>query len=257
MITHASLFTGIGGFDLASRWRGYKNVFQCEKDEFCQKVLKRRFPECELYEDIRQFDARKYEGQISILTGGFPCQPFSWAGKRAGTKDDRYLWTEMLRIIREVKPKIVIGENVLGIISLALGEVLASLESESYAAETFIIPACAVNAPHRRDRIWIVAYACPMGDNARPKVTADAARVRSKSLAHKTTTEQHTGNNNTRFVQFQDKWHFTKSGVCGRNDGVSDRVDRVAALGNAIVPQMAYEIFGLIENTFACSRGIE
>lgn len=286
-IKHASLFTGIGGFDLAAKWRGYENVFQCEINEWCQKLLKQNFPECELYDNIKTFNATKYEGQITILTGGFPCQPFSVAGKRKGTEDERYLWFEMLRIIREVKPKIVIGENVPGIIGLALGEVLTSLENEGYTTQPFIIPACAVNAPHKRDRIWIVAYSNEIGcqneqkgheqtdtDEKRHLETKEQSGFTeqrgfgeygnnvSQEFATNTESSGQQGSINgqrekqlwgsyTGIIQFKTGWDFTKPGVCGRNDGVSDRVDRIEALGNAIVPQVAYEIFGLVENLIA------
>jgi len=155
---HASLFSGIGGFDLAAEWMGWTNVFNCEIDSFCRKVLNYYWPDTESYTDIKTTSFRQYEGKIDILTGGFPCQGFSYAGKRKGKDDDRYLWPYMLRTIRQVKPTWVIGENVPGIINLALDTVLSDLEKEGYTCQTFNIPACAINAPHRRSRIWIVAY---------------------------------------------------------------------------------------------------
>ena len=155
---HASLFSGIGGFDLAAEWMGWTNIFNCEIDPFCRKVLNYYWPDTESYTDIKTTSFRQYEGKIDILTGGFPCQGFSYAGKRKGKDDDRYLWPYMLRTIRQVKPTWVIGENVPGIINLALDTVLSDLEKEGYTCQTFNIPACAVNAPHRRSRIWIVAY---------------------------------------------------------------------------------------------------
>jgi DNA (cytosine-5)-methyltransferase 1 len=157
-MNHASLFSGIGGFDLASKWMGWNNIFAVEKDIDCRKVLSKNFPDVNLYEDIKEFKGEKYAGAIDIISGGFPCQGFSFAGKRKGKEDDRYLWPEMLRVIREIKPTYVLGENVPGIISLALDTVLTDLENEGYACQTFIIPACAVNAIHRRDRVWILAY---------------------------------------------------------------------------------------------------
>src|ERR1700753_3157416 len=114
---HGSLFSGIGGFDLAASWMGWENVFQCEKDEFCQRLLKFYWPKAKLYEDVREFDGRSYKGAIDVLSGGFPCQPFSNAGKRRGTADDSYLWPEMHRIIAEVRPRWVVGENVLGLVN--------------------------------------------------------------------------------------------------------------------------------------------
>ena len=156
-MNHASLFSGIGGFDLAASWTGWDNIFQVEKDPFCQKVLAKNFPDTKRYGDIYEFDGKEYTGTVDILTGGFPCQPFSVAGQQRGTDDDRYLWPEMLRVIREIKPRWIVGENVTGIIKLALDQVISDLEAEGYTTETFVVPACAVNAPHRRDRIWIVA----------------------------------------------------------------------------------------------------
>jgi DNA (cytosine-5)-methyltransferase 1 len=110
-MNHASLFSGIGGFDLAAREVGWNNVFQCEIDPFCQSVLKYYFPKTVLYEDIKRTDSTSWKGKIDVLTGGFPCQPFSVAGQRKGADDDRYLWPEMLRVIRETRPLWVIGEN--------------------------------------------------------------------------------------------------------------------------------------------------
>ena len=162
MLTHGSLFSGIGGFDLASEWMGWKNVFHCEYDPFCQKVLKHHFPNSKLYKDVRKFDATNYLGRVDILTGGFPCQPFSNAGLRKGTEDERHLWPSMLRIIREVSPRYVVGENVRGLLNwsggLVFEEVCADLENEGYEVTPYLLPACGKNAPHRRDRIWFVAY---------------------------------------------------------------------------------------------------
>jgi len=162
MLTHGSLFSGIGGFDLASEWMGWKNVFHCEYDPFCQKVLKHHFPNSKLYKDVRKFDATNYLGRVDILTGGFPCQPFSTSGKRLGTEDERHLWPEMLRVIREVSPKYVVGENVRGLLSwsggLVFEEVCADLEAEGYEVTPYLLPAAGVGScPHRRDRIWFIA----------------------------------------------------------------------------------------------------
>lgn len=161
-MTHASLFSGIGGFDLAAEWAGWTNMFNCEIDGFCRKVLKYHFPNAQQYADIRTTDFTVWRGRIDVLTGGFPCQPFSLAGKRRGTEDDRYLCPEMLRAIREIRPEWVVGENVYGFVNWSKGlvfeQVCADLENEGYAVQPFILPACAVDAPHRRDRVWIVAH---------------------------------------------------------------------------------------------------
>lgn len=162
-MTHGSLFSGIGGFDLAAHWLGWQNIFQCEKDEWCRKVLAKNFPNANRYEDIKDFNAKKYNGAIDVISGGFPCQPFSVAGKQRGKEDDRYLWGEMLRVIGEVEPSFVVGENVTGIIGMALDTVLSDLEAQGYTTETFIIPACGKNAWHKRDRVWIVAYTNSLG----------------------------------------------------------------------------------------------
>jgi DNA (cytosine-5)-methyltransferase 1 len=159
---HGSLFSGIGGFDLAAQWMGWDNVFHCEINSFGRKVLKYYWPKAISYEDITKTDFTIHRGKIDILTGGFPCQPYSTAGKRLGKEDDRHLWPEMLRAIREIQPRWIVGENVRGLVSwnggMVFEEVQADLEDEGYEVQPFILPACAVNAPHRRDRVWFIAY---------------------------------------------------------------------------------------------------
>jgi len=162
-LSHGSLFSGIGGFDLAAQWMGWNNIFQVEKDDWCRKVLAKNFPKTERFSDIKDFTGYEYTNRINVISGGFPCQPFSVAGQRKGKDDDRYLWEEMLRVIATIKPTYVVGENVTGIIGLALDTVLSDLEAQNYTTETFIIPACGKNAWHRRDRVWIVAYANSIG----------------------------------------------------------------------------------------------
>lgn len=154
---HIDLFSGIGGFALACRWNGIETVQFVEIDPFCQKVLNKNFPGVPIHDDIKTF---KYDGDPPfILTGGFPCQPFSCAGKRRGKEDDRYLWPEMLRVVSEAKPRWVIGENVAGFINMGLDQCVSDLENQGYEVQAFVIPACAVGAPHRRDRVWICAHA--------------------------------------------------------------------------------------------------
>lgn len=159
---HASLFSGIGGFDLAADRMGWQNVFNCEIDPFCRKVLAYHFPDAKQYEDVKTTDFTIYRGHIDVLTGGFPCQPFSLAGKRKGSDDNRYLWPEMLRAIREIEPRWVVGENVFGIVNWSDGmvfeQVQSDLEDAGYEVQPYIIPACAVDAPHRRGRVWFVAH---------------------------------------------------------------------------------------------------
>ena len=153
------LFSGIGGFSLGLESVGMQTVGFCEQDKFCQKVLNKHWPNVPIHEDITKLDGRAYRHTVELVCGGFPCQPFSVAGEQRGAEDDRALWPEMLRVIREVQPTWVIGENVSGIINMELDNVLSDLEAEGYAAQTFVIPACAVDAQHRRDRVWVVAHA--------------------------------------------------------------------------------------------------
>lgn len=166
-MTHASLFSGIGGFDLAAEWAGWTNVFNCEIDPFCRKVLKYHFPNAEQYDDIRTIDFTVWRDRIDVLTGGFPCQPFSVAGKRRGTGDDRYLWPEMLGSVREIRPRWVVGENVLGIVDwsggLVFEQVCSDMEDEGYEVRPFVLPACGVDAPHLRYRTFIVAHRADSG----------------------------------------------------------------------------------------------
>ena len=152
------LFSGIGGFSLGLEWAGMSTVAMCEKDPYCRKILAKHWPDLTIHEDIRNLDGKEYRNSIDLVAGGFPCQPFSVAGKRKGADDDRHLWPEMLRVIKEAKPRWVIGENVFGFINMALDDVQADLEREHYEVRKFVLPAVAVDARHRRDRIILIAY---------------------------------------------------------------------------------------------------
>jgi len=228
------LFSGIGGFSLAARWAGIDTVAFCEKDTYCQKVLKKNFPEIPIFSDIKKLKRSDINGTTDIITGGFPCQPFSIAGRKKGTEDDRDLWPEMLRVIQEYQPTWVVGENVANFVSMAFQRTKTNLESEGYEVQPFIIPACCVNAPHKRDRVWIVAYA-----------------------NNKRFSRFQQPNPNT--VQSRKKTRFTLGGFnydyemgypnipksIRVDDGIPPRlgrVNRVKGLGNAIVPQVAYQI---------------
>lgn len=185
-MTHASLCTGIGACELAATWMGWENLFSCEIDEFCNKVLKYHYPKATHYGNIFEQDFREWRGQVDVLTAGFPCQVYSLAGKRLGDKDDRYLWPQVLRVIEEVRPTWFVGENVAGILSMvltgeevkvgsytdvcgesytmhetrqvyAVEQIKRDLESIGYSLQPVVIPACAVGAPHRRDRVWFIA----------------------------------------------------------------------------------------------------
>ena len=153
--THLDLFSGIGGFALAAGWAGFKTIGFCDNEPYAQAVLKKHWPDVPIHGDIKTLDGTAYRG-VTLLTGGFPCQPFSNAGKRRGKDDDRYLWPQMLRVIQEARPDWIVGENVVGIIGLALDQVLSDLEKEGYEVEAIIVPACGVDANHRRNRVWIV-----------------------------------------------------------------------------------------------------
>lgn len=164
MITHLSLFSGIGGLDLAAEWAGLKTVAQCEWAEYPAKVLEKHWPDVPRWKDIRtltggSFYERTGLRTVDVISGGFPCQPFSIAGKQRGREDDRYLWPEMVRVIKELRPAWVIGENVAGIVRMALADILSELEACGYRTRAFLIPACAVGARHRRYRVAIVGYA--------------------------------------------------------------------------------------------------
>ena len=207
-MTHGSLFSGIGGFDLAAEWMGWENVFHCEMNDFLRPVLNYYWPNAISYEDITKTDFTIHRGRIDILTGGFPCQPYSAAGKRLGTADDRHLWPEMLRAIREIQPKWVVGENVFGLVNwnggLVFDQVQADLEDEGYEVQPYILPACAVNAPHRRDRIWFVAY-------------------RNSSGLQKEGAEQQTAG----FEQYRELvGNAADTSSLGRNNGSDNREER-------------------------------
>lgn len=247
---HGSLFSGIGGFDLAAEWMGWGNVFHCEWMEFPRKVLDYHFPQADSLIDICKTDFTKYADKIDVLTGGFPCQPFSHAGKRKGKDDERYLWGEMLRAIQEIKPKFVIAENVYGITNIDGGlvfeQVCLDLEGQGYEVQPFIIPACSKNAPHGRDRVWFIAY---INSNGRNRINRNNEINTSK-----------TWFNEKRNIK-QVSWGFenfpTQPPLCSRNDGISIKLDGITfskwrqesirAYGNAIVPQVAYELFKVIE----------
>lgn len=182
-MNHVGLFEGIGGFSLAARWMGWHTVAWCEWDEMCQRHLRYHFPEAEGFGDITKIDFTKYADKIELLTGGSPCQPFSTAGKRKGTADTRYLWPEMLRAIREIRPRWIVGENVRGLVNwdggLVFDTVQADLEAQGYEVLPFLLPACAVDAPHRRDRVWFVAHAeGKFEEHRRGKDTATEGEVR-------------------------------------------------------------------------------
>ena len=161
-LTHLSLFSGIGGLDLAAEWAGFRTVGQVEMADYPFRVLRRRFGRLPRWRGIKDVteDALGRAGiaRPTVISGGFPCQPFSVAGKRQGSGDDRHLWPEMLRVVRLARPAWVVGENVAGFVSMALDDVCADLEREGYSCRPFVFPAAGVGAPHQRDRVFIVAH---------------------------------------------------------------------------------------------------
>ena len=268
---HGSLFSGIGGFDLAAEWCGWENVFHCEWNPFGQKVLKHHFPKSISYNDITKTDFSIHRGDIDILSGGFPCQPYSSAGKRLGKEDERHLWPEMLRAIREIQPSWVVGENVRGLTNwnggLVFDEVQSELEAEGYEVLPFLLPACAVNAPHRRDRIWFIAYSISFGGlqierrrNGKSNEFNEVSQTRFASDTKNIGQEYALENRELergRFGQLykRNAWDSfpSVSPICGGDDGLPKGLDGITfskwrqeslkAYGNAIVPQVAYQIF--------------
>jgi len=172
-----SLFSGIGGFDLGLERAGFEIIWQVEIDPFCNKVLAKHWPNVKRFLDVKTVGSKELE-PVDLVCGGFPCQPYSCAGKRMGAEDDRALWPEMLRIIQEVRPRWVIGENVAGFVNMGLDNSISDLEREGYAVQAFIIPACAVNAPHRRDRVWIVACNVKNSISGRNRGRCDGSAAR-------------------------------------------------------------------------------
>lgn len=197
-----SLFSGFGMFDYGLQQAGYEIAWQVEWEAYCQKVLAKNFPLVKRYTDIREVSTDDLD-PVDLLVGGYPCQPFSVAGKRQGAEDDRHLWPEMLRIIAALRPTWVIGENVAGHIRLGLDDVLSDLGSQGYSCQAFIIPACAVGAPHRRDRVWIMAHTsspqCATGAEGRgvlsalPRNEGDRDNSHGPSKAHSATVAYPNG----------------------------------------------------------------
>ena len=301
---HLDLFSGIGGFALAAKWAAWETVAFCEKEKYAKRVLGRHWPNVPVIDDIRNITEKI---GCDIITGGFPCQPFSVAGKQKSTADDRHLWPEMLRVIALERPTWIVAENVPGIVGLALDQVLADLESAGYSSRALIIPACAVDAPHRRDRVWVMANSgrklergetkperapshiarCSSrvnpGGSASSTTNMENSASESKSLSHANSQSKPDGaideqeslensggsassttnmanSNSTRrekqrgAIATKAKHKTTERGgqwpaepaICRVANGIPNRVDRLRGLGNAIVPQVAYQLFKFI-----------
>lgn len=267
------LFAGIGGFSLGlERTGGFETVAFCEIEEFPRKVLAKHWPDVPCYRDVRELRGSDV-GSADVICGGYPCQPFSTAGKRLGEKDDRHLWPEFMRLVVELRPTWVIGENVAGHIGMGLDAVLSDLEGEGYACRSFVIPACAVDAPHRRDRVWTVAHSgqglhsrgLANRENSREASagesrnecegrTQDGKRVRPEPGASRETTSNpecigqsgpwwaegrlhpEAGGDWEAGLPFNDCRWPVEPLVARMGHGIPNGVDRIAALGNAVVP---------------------
>jgi DNA (cytosine-5)-methyltransferase 1 len=274
------LFAGIGGITLAAEWAGIETVALCEREPFCQRVLNKHWPDVPIFDDVRTLNRKALEergidvGTIDIISGGFPCQPFSVAGKQRGKEDDRDLWPEMFRIIEELKPRWIVGENVANFVNMELDRTLFDLESIGYRWRTFIIPACAVNAKHRRDRTFVVAHSNSIRNNSKEKCRFDGDGEKemqkrnisqSKSsdignLIPDSNSKRLEGSKNSGEISRKGKKFNEQLAGCDKTgatwaiepnvgrvaNGIPNRVDRIKSLGNAVVPQQIYPIFKYI-----------
>lgn len=246
-MTHGSLFSGIGGFDLAAEWMGWENVFSCENNFFCQKIIKKHWPNTKIYGDIKEENFKEWSGRVDILSGGDPCQPSSTAGNNKGIDDSRFLWPEMFRAITEIQPWYIVNENVSGSISNGiLDRKIVDLENIGYSCwPPLLIPASAVGAIHRRDRVWLVANSNASRSQAFRKQLAE-------SLRKKNIESESTGTVDALvrpFIQSgQVEKLFTGESPLVRGDnGIPKELDAIAAIGNSIFPKIAFEIFKAIE----------
>ena len=235
---HLDLFSGIGGFALAARWAGIETVGFCEIDTECRKVISRHWPGVTNHNDIKELQGTDYEG-IDIITGGYPCQPFSVAGSQKAQKDDRHLWPEMRRIIAQAKPTWAICENVYGHVSLGLDSVQHDLEAIGYATQPFVIPALATGANHNRDRVFIVAYATGNGRNESP-ITNSNGKANEFSQER---PNKNCNNERRSSLRFAVDWQGNPIGRRGTeppplrvDDELPRRVGRNRMSGNAIDP---------------------
>jgi DNA (cytosine-5)-methyltransferase 1 len=277
------LFSGIGGFSLGLEAAGFETAAFCEYDQEAQKVLRKNWPDVPIFSDVRTLTKQELHDNgiqdIGLICGGYPCQPFSLAGERRGAEDDRHLWPEMFRLVQELRPTWVIGENVAGHINMGLDEVLADLETEGYTARTFVIPACAVDAHHRRDRVWTVAHTSSGSgrdsesvigrqdnETERPQDTntivrssknvANSERWASDSLSNNRSNKKVEGKQRQETRDFDRSssrqnvpdserqrpvWR-TEPDVGRVANGVPRRSHRLKQLGNAVVPQVVEQI---------------
>ena len=255
---HVDLCSGIGGFALGFEWAGLSApVLFCDIDPWCRKILAQHWPHVPIADDVKVLanDPIRNVPDCDILTAGYPCQPFSLAGKRKGAEDDRHIWPFIRRIVAQKRPAWCVFENVYGHISMGLDQVLSDLEAESYAARAFVVPACGVNAPHKRDRLWIVAHANSEGE---PNVAGHAEKG-ERMVADPNDTGSQGRLHRRKDQEWQDQHgHARCSGSVHRQPikgwwdvepelgrlahGIPNRTHRLKGLGNAIVPQIAEQI---------------
>lgn len=258
-----SLFSGIGGFDLGLERAGFTIEWQVENNDYCRKVLQKHWPAVPCHYDIKTIDWRDIP-QVDLVCGGFPCQPFSLAGKRRGAEDDRYLWPEVVRCLSELQPTWFLGENVPGIINLALDQVCIDLESIGYSVWPVCLPACSVDAPHIRNRIWIVAYHASAVDGKSIARTGQGSVQQSGECSISSDVpdaqgmRRRQGNKNARGNGERTRtkkkrtgptdfrWWSPEPAICRVVDGIPNRSHRLKGLGNAIVPQIAEAIGRMI-----------
>ena len=249
-ITILDLFSGIGGFSYASERLvgGFNTEAFCEIDPFCQKVLKKNFPNIPIYDDVRKLkDDTTRLGRINIVCGGFPCQPFSAASengtfKRKGVEDERFLWGEMFEIAQKVRADWIIGENVDGLINMGLDQILSQLEDNNYTTRVFNIPASAVGANHQRNRLWIVA-------------NSDSSHRARNGISSRMEKKQQFDLQNFRVREYPFPDWQGESRIHREHDGLSKGMDsirrkRLKALGNSIVPQVSAHIFQAIKHIY-------
>lgn len=242
MLTHLSLFSGIGGLDLAAEWAGLTTVGQCEWADYPTQVLERHWPDVPRWRDIRTLDKESFYERtglttVDIISGGFPCQPFSIAGKQQGKEDERYMWPEMLRVIKELEPAWIIGENVENAVRMVADDIMYDMEGIGYETGAFVVSAYSSGAWYKGNRIFIVAASNDRCGAVRRNIqlSADAESLQCWNDNGRGTPE----------LNPRKRWQ-EQSRPYGVADGISDRVDRIKCLGNAVNPYQAYPIFRAI-----------
>jgi len=248
-MTHLSLFSGIGGIDLAAEWAGFESVAMVERDKYCQKVLAKNFPNAKIYDDVTTFNGYEYKNKIDLISAGFPCQPFSCIGKRKGASDERALFPEILRILRETNARWFLGENVPGLTTIDdgryFGRIINEISEIGYRVGWYMYGAKDVGAVHRRNRVFIVGYTDSITG---PQTDSSTHAERSQRNTWKMSNRRHW-----RPVRGGDwkEWGISPavrltSRIRRDDDGLPNRVDRLKALGNAVVPQQVYPILAEI-----------